>query len=70
MLQFLAAVRAKLNPLQVDCQCSQQVFHVAKQVEDSLAQRDLSICMNWVADNRSKLHRLNSTFEVSGCMCG
>ncbi|KAH7726655.1 erythroblast macrophage protein EMP [Aphelenchoides avenae] len=40
------------------------VFHVAKQVEESLKRHDLSICLNWLVDNRSKLHRLNSTFET------
>ncbi|CAD5209419.1 unnamed protein product [Bursaphelenchus xylophilus] len=40
------------------------VFHVAKQVEDGLQRHDLSICLNWVLDNRSKLHRLHSNFET------
>ncbi|CAD5206536.1 unnamed protein product [Bursaphelenchus okinawaensis] len=40
------------------------VFHIAKQVEDALQRHDLSICLNWVLDNRSKLHRLHSNFET------
>uniref|UniRef100_A0AC34G219 Macrophage erythroblast attacher n=1 Tax=Panagrolaimus sp. ES5 TaxID=591445 RepID=A0AC34G219_9BILA len=36
----------------------------AKQVEESLKRQDLSICLQWIADNRSKLHRLNSIFET------
>lgn len=43
---------------------SRNVFHVAKQVEDALQRQDLSICLNWVLDNRSKLHRLHSNFET------
>jgi macrophage erythroblast attacher len=42
---------------------NKNVFHVAKQVEESLKRRDLSICLHWVLDNRSKLHRLQSSFE-------
>jgi macrophage erythroblast attacher len=42
---------------------NKNVFHVAKQVEESLKRRDLSICLHWVLDNRSKLHRLHSSFE-------
>ncbi|KAI1701880.1 macrophage erythroblast attacher [Ditylenchus destructor] len=47
-----------------DFSCHKYIFHVAKQVEESLARKDLSICLNWITDNRSKLHRLNSTFET------
>ncbi|KAI6203759.1 hypothetical protein M3Y94_00593600 [Aphelenchoides besseyi] len=43
--------------------CNKNVFHVAKQVEEALQRRDLSICLQWVMDNRSKLHRLHSKFE-------
>uniref|UniRef100_A0AC35F3C9 Macrophage erythroblast attacher n=1 Tax=Panagrolaimus sp. PS1159 TaxID=55785 RepID=A0AC35F3C9_9BILA len=43
---------------------NQEVFQVAKQVEESLKRQDLSICLQWIADNRSKLHRLNSSFET------
>jgi hypothetical protein len=42
---------------------NKNVFHVAKQVEESLKRKDLAICLHWVADNRSKLHRLHSSFE-------
>ena len=42
---------------------NRNVFHVAKQVETGLQRRDLSYCLQWVADNRSKLHRLSSKFE-------
>uniref|UniRef100_A0AC34QM07 Macrophage erythroblast attacher n=1 Tax=Panagrolaimus sp. JU765 TaxID=591449 RepID=A0AC34QM07_9BILA len=41
-----------------------EIFVVAKQVEESLKQKDLSVCLQWIADNRSKLHRLNSSFET------
>uniref|UniRef100_A0A914DQ16 E3 ubiquitin-protein transferase MAEA n=1 Tax=Acrobeloides nanus TaxID=290746 RepID=A0A914DQ16_9BILA len=41
-----------------------QVFHVAKQVEQSLSQGDLSIVLAWITENRSKLHRLDSDFET------
>jgi macrophage erythroblast attacher len=43
---------------------NKNVFHVAKQVEESLKRRDLSICLHWVVDNRSKLHRMQSYFET------
>lgn len=42
---------------------NRNVFHVAKQVEAGLQRRDLSYCLQWVSDNRSKLHRLHSKFE-------
>lgn len=42
---------------------NKNVFHVARQVEESLKRKDLTICLHWILDNRSKLHRLHSTFE-------
>lgn len=37
---------------------------MAKQVEDALKNEDLTICSNWVVENRSRLHRLQSNFET------
>jgi macrophage erythroblast attacher len=48
----------------IESYTNQEVFQVAKQVEESLKRQDLSICIQWIVDNRSKLHRLNSNFET------
>uniref|UniRef100_A0A7E4V9Y2 E3 ubiquitin-protein transferase MAEA n=1 Tax=Panagrellus redivivus TaxID=6233 RepID=A0A7E4V9Y2_PANRE len=47
----------------VDAVTNQEIFQVAKQVEESLRAKELNTCLQWISDNRSKLHRLQSTFE-------
>lgn len=48
----------------LDIQSQKSVFHVARQVEESLKQKDLSLCLNWIRDNRSRLHRIGSSLET------
>ena len=40
-----------------------EVFLTAREVEDSLAGRDLSKCLAWCHDNRSRLRKLKSSLE-------
>lgn len=37
----------------------------ALQVEDSLSRHETDRCLEWIADNRSKLRRLKSTLETT-----
>lgn len=39
------------------------LFLVSKEVEESLAKRDTSKCLNWCYDNKSKLRKLKSSLE-------
>ncbi|KAF7637216.1 hypothetical protein Mgra_00003392 [Meloidogyne graminicola] len=48
----------------LDIQSQKGVYHVARQVEESLRNKDLSLCLNWVRDNRSRLHRIGSSLET------
>ena len=40
-----------------------EVFLTAREVEDSLAGRDLSKCLAWCHENRSRLRKLKSSLE-------
>ncbi|KAM3720860.1 E3 ubiquitin-protein transferase MAEA [Dirofilaria immitis] len=48
----------------VEDMCNKTVFMIAKQVEDSLSRHETDRCLEWIADNRSKLRRLKSTLET------
>jgi macrophage erythroblast attacher len=48
----------------LDINAQKSVYYVARQVEESLKQKDLSLCLNWVRDNRSRLHRIGSSLET------
>ncbi|KAL7071321.1 hypothetical protein ACQ4LE_009509 [Meloidogyne hapla] len=48
----------------LDIQAQKSVYLVARQVEESLRNKDLTLCLNWVRDNRSRLHRIGSTLET------
>ncbi|QQP50383.1 Uncharacterized protein FKW44_011375, partial [Caligus rogercresseyi] len=39
------------------------LFLVAKEVEDDLARKDVSKCLSWCHDNKSKLRKMKSTLE-------
>ncbi len=41
------------------------LFLVAKEVEDALAQKDVSKCLAWCHDNKSKLRKMKSTLEYN-----
>lgn len=41
------------------------LFLVAKEVEDSLAQKDISKCLAWCHDNKSKLRKMKSNLEYN-----
>jgi macrophage erythroblast attacher len=41
------------------------LFLVAKEVEDSLMQKDISKCLSWCHDNKSKLRKMKSTLEYN-----
>ena len=47
----------------VDSDCDVQVFLTAREVEDSLAGRDLTKCLSWCHENRSRLRKLKSSLE-------
>lgn len=40
------------------------IFTKVLQVEDSLSRHETDRCLEWIADNRSKLRRLKSTLET------
>lgn len=42
-----------------------EVFLVAKEVEESLAAGDVSKCLAWCHDNKSKLRKMKSTLEFN-----
>lgn len=42
-----------------------EVFLVAKEVEESLAAGDVSKCLSWCHDNKSKLRKMKSTLEFN-----
>uniref|UniRef100_A0A0N5AP93 E3 ubiquitin-protein transferase MAEA n=1 Tax=Syphacia muris TaxID=451379 RepID=A0A0N5AP93_9BILA len=44
--------------------CNKTIFEIARQVEDSLSRHETDRCMEWILDNKSKLRRLKSNFEV------
>lgn len=41
------------------------LFLVAKEVEEALVQRDMSKCLAWCHDNKSKLRKMKSTLEFN-----
>ena len=41
------------------------LFLVAKEVEESLAQKDISKCLAWCHDNKSKLRKMKSNLEYN-----
>ncbi|KAK0423707.1 hypothetical protein QR680_008289 [Steinernema hermaphroditum] len=41
-----------------------RIYQEMKRVEDGLRARDLGPCLDWIFDNRSKLRRIQSDFEV------
>lgn len=41
------------------------IIKKALQVEDSLSRHETDRCMEWIMDNKSKLRRLKSNFEVT-----
>ena len=41
------------------------LFLVAKEVEEALAQRDVAKCLHWCHDNKSKLRKMKSTLEFN-----
>ncbi|VDK82025.1 unnamed protein product [Litomosoides sigmodontis] len=49
----------------VEDMCNKTVFMIAKQVEDSLSRHETDRCLEWIADNKSKLRRLKSTLETT-----
>lgn len=49
----------------VEDMCNRSVFMIAKQVEDSLLCHETDRCLEWIADNKSKLRRLKSTLETN-----
>ena len=40
-----------------------EVFLVAREVEESLARKDISKCLAWCHDNKSRLRKLKSNLE-------
>ncbi|XP_076367685.1 E3 ubiquitin-protein transferase Katazuke isoform X1 [Tachypleus tridentatus] len=42
-----------------------ELFLVSKEVEESLANKDTSKCLNWCYDNKSKLKKLKSSLEFN-----
>lgn len=42
-----------------------ELFLVSKEVEESLADKDTSKCLNWCYDNKSKLRKLKSSLEFN-----
>ena len=41
------------------------LFMVAKEVEDTLSRKDISKCLAWCHDNKSKLRKMKSTLEFN-----
>uniref|UniRef100_A0A914H4G8 E3 ubiquitin-protein transferase MAEA n=1 Tax=Globodera rostochiensis TaxID=31243 RepID=A0A914H4G8_GLORO len=59
-----ASAQALADFVGLDIQAQRDVYHVAKQVEESLEQHDLGPCLCWIRDNRSRLHRIGSSLET------
>ncbi|VDN31515.1 unnamed protein product [Gongylonema pulchrum] len=45
--------------------CNHSIFEDAKQVEASLLRHETGRCLEWIADNKSRLRRLKSTIETN-----
>ncbi|KAL3078761.1 hypothetical protein niasHS_014543 [Heterodera schachtii] len=59
-----ASAQALADFVGLDISAQYQVYHVARQVEESLALKDLGPCLAWIRDNRSRLHRIGSPLET------
>ncbi|TKR96396.1 hypothetical protein L596_010415 [Steinernema carpocapsae] len=55
----MLADSCKLKPV-----CNDLVYEEVRRVEDGLRNHDLNPCLDWIFDNRSKLRRLQSDFEM------
>jgi len=49
---------------QVNGMCNRQVFTVAKKVEEALLRHDVTPCLEWIMEHKSKLRRLRSELEL------
>jgi len=41
------------------------IFLIAKEVEEALLQKDMSKCLTWCHDNKSKLRKMKSSLEYN-----